>query len=287
MKGGFPVTKQKRALAVQDISCVGKCSLTVVLPILSAAGVETGVLPTSILSTHTGGFGKPNFRDLTGDIAPITAHWKSFGLTFDALYTGYLGSAEQVELMLTLFSDFGGGALKLVDPVMADHGKLYSGFSADFPAEMARLCEKADLIVPNFTEAALLLGEPYVEGPYTRDYAEGLILRLAHRFPGSIVLTGVQFDEENLGAATYDRADGTVSFAFAPRVPGHFHGTGDIFAASLLSALLADRPLAEAARIAANFTARSIALSDHTRESKYGVRFEAALPSLMEELSLL
>lgn len=288
MKGGLPMMKQKRALVVQDISCVGKCSLTVVLPILSAAGVETSVLPTSILSTHTGGFGKPTFRDLTADIPAITAHWKSFGLTFDAIGTGYLGSAEQVEQMLTLFDEFGADALKLVDPVMADHGKLYSGFTSDFPAEMAKLCEKADLIVPNFTEAALLLGEDYVAGPYTREYAEGLILRLANRFPGSsIVLTGVQFDEENLGAATYGRASGLVSFVFSPRVPGHFHGTGDIFAAALLSALLAGKTLPEAAQIAADFTARSIALSDHSRESKYGVRFEAALPALMVELSLL
>jgi pyridoxine kinase len=281
------MTKQKRALAVQDISCVGKCSLTVALPILSAAGVETSILPTSILSTHTGGFGKPTFRDLTGDILPIAEHWKSFGLTFDALCTGYLGSAEQVEQMLTLFDEFGASALKLVDPVMADHGKLYSGFTSDFPAEMAKLCEKADLIVPNFTEAALLLGEDYVEPPYTKEYAEGLIRRLAERFPGSIVLTGVQFDGETLGATTFDRATGQVSFVFAPRVPGQFHGTGDIFAAALLSAMLADKPLPEAAQIAANFTARSIALSDRNRESKYGVRFEAALPSLMEELSLL
>jgi len=278
--------RQKRALAVQDISCVGKCSLTVVLPVLAAAGVETSVLPTSILSTHTGGFGKPFFRDLTGDIAAIIAHWKSFGLTFDAVCAGYLGSKEQIELMLTLFDDFE-GAYRVVDPVMADHGKLYSGFSEDFPAEMAKLCEKADLILPNFTEAALLLNEPFKEGPYTREYAEGLLRRLAVRFPGSVVLTGVHFDENTLGAAAFDRRSGEITFAFAPRVPGHYHGTGDLFAASVISALLAEKKLGEAAQIAADFTARSISLSDRGREEKYGVRFEAALPGLMRDLGLV
>jgi pyridoxine kinase len=278
--------KQKRALTVQDISCVGKCSLTVVLPVLSAAGVETSVLPTSILSTHTGGFGKPYFRDLTKDIPPVVTHWKSFGMDFDAIGTGYLGSKEQVELMLSLFDDFG-GAFKVVDPVMADHGKLYSGFSEDFPAEMAKLCEKADLILPNFTEAALLLGEPFKEGPYTKEYAEGILMRLAERFPGSVVLTGVHFDENMLGSAAFDRKRGEISFTFAPRIPGHYHGTGDLFAASLLAALLAGKTLGEASQISADFIVRSISLSDPEREEKYGVRFEAALPGLMKDLGLV
>ena len=281
------VTMDKRVLTIQDISCVGQCSLTVALPIISACGIETAVLPSSVLSTHTAGFSGYTFRDLTQDMEPILAHWNKEAIKFDAFYTGYVSKA-QIPLILKIMEETAHpGALRIVDPVMADNGRLYTGFDADFPAEMAKLCRQADLIVPNFTEAALLLGEEYVEGPYTREYAEGLIRRLADRFPGSIVLTGVQFDEENLGAAVFDRASEAVTFVFAPRVPGRFHGTGDIFAAALLSALLAGKTLPEAAQIAANFTARSIALSDHNRESKYGVRFEAALPSLMEALSLL
>lgn len=276
---------QKRALAVHDISCVGKCSLTIALPILSAAGIETSVLPTSILSTHTGGFGKPVFHDLTEELAPIADHWKSFGMTFDSIYTGYLGSTEQVARVLSLFDDFGAGALKLVDPVMADNGKLYSGFPDDFPKEMQKLCARADVIVPNLTEAALLLDEPYVSGPYTEEYITGLLSRLADRYPGSIVLTGVHFDDTNLGAVAYDRTSASV--ALAPRIPGHFHGTGDIFASVLLSALLTGKELGEAMQIAVGFTAESIRLTDPERDRRFGVRFEAALPSLMHELNLL
>lgn len=281
------MTAPKRALAVHDISCVGKCSMTVALPVLSAAGVETSVLPTSVLSTHTGGFGTPTFRDLTADIAPIAEHWQSFGMTFAALYTGYLGSSAQVAQMLTLFDRFGCNALKVVDPVMGDNGKLYGGFSADFPAEMKKLCARSDVMVPNFTEATLLLGEPYVAGPYTRDYVDGLLRRLAREFPVSIVLTGVHFDDAELGAAVYDRTCGEISYILAPRIPGHFHGTGDLFASALTAALLAGKSLCDAAAIAANFTAESIRLTDPDRERRYGVRFEAALPALMKSLNLI
>ena len=277
----------KKALAIHDISCVGKCSLTVALPILSAAGVETSVLPTSVLSTHTGGFEGFTFHDLTPEIGPITAHWKSLGLTFDAIYTGYLGSKEQVALMLDIFDAFGGGALKLVDPVMADNGKLYGGFPADFPMEMRRLCAKADVIVPNFTEAALMLGEPYVEGPYTKEYIEGLLCRLRAVCGGKIVLTGVHFDENEVGAACYDLETDAVNYAMAKRIPGYFHGTGDVFGSALLAALLDGKSLAESAQIAASFTADSIQKSDPSREKKYGVAFERALPGLMKSLGLL
>ncbi len=281
------MTKQKTALAVHDISCVGKCSLTVALPILSAAGVETAVLPTSILSTHTGGFEGYTFHDLTGQIGPITDHWSSLGLTFDALYTGYLGSREQIALMLDLFGRFGKGALKLVDPVMADNGVLYGGFPSDFPQEMRRLCAQADVIVPNFTEAALMLGEAYVEGPYTKDYIEGLLRRLTAVCPGQIVLTGAYFDDSAVGAASLDPRTGEVSYALAPRIPGYFHGTGDVFGSALLAALLAGKSLGASAQIAADFTADSIRKSDPDREKKYGVRFEAALPGLMKALGIL
>lgn len=277
----------KTALAIHDISCVGKCSLTVALPILSAAGVETSVLPTAVLSTHTGGFEGFTVHDLTGEIAPITAHWRALGLRFDAIYTGYLGSKEQIGLMKEIFSSLGESSLKLVDPVMADNGVLYGGFPADFPMEMKGLCATADVIVPNFTEAALMLGEPYVEGPYTRDYVEGLLRRLRTVCPGKIVLTGVFFDESAVGAACYNPETDTVDYALARRIPGYFHGTGDVFGSALLAALLAGRALGESAQIAADFTCDSIAKSDTGREKKYGVAFERALPGLMKNLGLL
>ena len=164
----------KRIITVQDISCVGKCSLTVALPVISAMGVEACVLPTAVLSTHTA-FKGFTFRDLTSDISKITEHWKQEKIGFDAIYTGYLGSFEQIKLMQELIKDFGGGGTRvIVDPCMADNGALYSGFTQDFAFAMAGLCSKADVIVPNLTEASYMLGLPYVEAGYTKDYIEEL-----------------------------------------------------------------------------------------------------------------
>jgi pyridoxine kinase len=154
--------KQKRIAAIHDISCVGRCSLTVALPILSAAGIDTGILPTAVLSTHTGGFENFTYRDLTEDITPIASHWKSLDLKFDALYSGFLGSYEQIDLVSNLFELFKDqDTLILVDPVMADNGEFYSVYSPEMAKGMARLCQKADIIVPNLTEAAFMLDEPY------------------------------------------------------------------------------------------------------------------------------
>ena len=280
--------RQKRALAVHDISCVGKCSLTVALPVLSAAGIETSVLPTSVLSTHTGGFEGYTFRDLTEDISPIAKHWESLGIQFDAIYTGYLGSREQIELIGFLFDRFASEeTLILVDPVMADNGALYPGFDADFPAGMAALCKRAGVICPNITEAAMMLGEPYQEGPYTETYIQELLKRLGDAFESKVVLTGVHFDQQHLGAAGYDTATGKISYAMEKLVPGYYHGTGDIFGSGLLSALLSDLSLEEAIQIAVAFTVASINLTDADREPRYGVRFEAALPGLMRNLKLI
>lgn len=279
--------KQKNVLAIHDISCVGKCSLTVALPILSAAGIETSVLPTSVLSTHTGGFNGWTFHDLTSEVGPITRHWASLGLQFDGIYTGYLGSKEQVTLIEGIFDTFGRQALKVVDPVMGDNGALYGGFSADFPREMKRLCARADVIVPNFTEASLMLGEPYREGPYTKSYVEDILHKLSSICPGKVVLTGVRFDDEQLGAATLDAAAGRIEYAQAPYIPGFFHGTGDIFASALTSALLRGRGLGESAQIAADFTVAAIRGSDMSRDQKYGVNFEGALPGLMKALGII
>ena len=153
------LTKMKRILSIQDISCVGKCSLTVALPIISAFGIEAGILPTATLSTHTA-FQGFTFRDLTDDIEPIAKHWEEQNIEFDALYTGYLGSKRQIDLVLDLFKRFGEGKLKFVDPAMGDNGKLYVGFDRDFAHEMAKLCAAADIIVPNLTEACFMLDKP-------------------------------------------------------------------------------------------------------------------------------
>jgi len=275
---------QKRVAAIHDISCFGRCSLTVALPVLSAAGIETSVIPTAVLSTHTGGFEGYTFRDLTDDILPIAQHWKSLGLRFDAVYTGFLGSFEQLDIVSKVIEGLRDeGTLVLVDPVMADNGRLYALFPENFPMGMRVLCARADVIVPNITEAALLTGQPYREGPYEPAYIEGLLSRLAGLGAGRAVLTGVYFDDKQLGAAVYDGK--RVEYAMAGRVPGFYHGTGDVFGSALLAALLTEHPLAESAQIAAEFTADSIR---RTREAatdiRFGVNFEAGLAELAARL---
>lgn len=280
--------KQNRVMAVHDISCFGKCSLTVALPVLSAAGVEVSVIPTAVLSTHTGGFTGFTYRDLTEDIPKIAQHWKTLNLDFDGIYTGFLGSFEQIHLVSELFDDFKGkDTLILVDPVMADNGELYKSFGPEFPQEMVKLCRKADVIVPNMTEAALLLNEPYRAGPYSKAYIDGLLEKLSGFGPQQIVLTGVYFDEGNLGAAAYDKKTGEISYVLSSRIEGSYHGTGDVFASALLSAMLNGFPLSKAVRVAVNFTAGSIARTKEAKtDVRFGVNFEAGIPQFIHELGL-
>ncbi len=281
--------RQKRVAAIHDISCFGKCSLTVALPIISATGIEVSVIPTAVLSTHTGGFAGFTYRDLTEDIQPIVSHWDSLGIEFDALYTGFLGSFEQISIVSDIFDLYKKqGSLLVVDPVMGDNGSLYQVFDQDFPAGMRRLCEKADIIVPNITEALLLLGEPYEEGPYTKDYVESLLNKLADLGSPRVVLTGVYFSAEKLGAASLDKKTNTISYALSDRIEGSYHGTGDVYASALLSAILNGAPLARAIKIAVDFTVGSIARTRkaHT-DVRYGVNFEAGLLSLAQELAVL
>ena len=279
--------RQKRALAIHDISGFGRCSLTVALPILSAAGIECSCLPTAVLSTHTGGFTGYTYRDLTADILPMAEHWQSLGLPFDALYTGYLGSAEQVELMIRLFDMLSGlDTVRLVDPAMADHGRLYPGFPDDFPQQMKRLCARADVIIPNITEATLMLGRPYREGPFDEDYVAQILQELAAIGPRKVVLTGVFFNDRDLGTACWD--DGVISYAFAPRIEGQYHGSGDVWGSAFLAALLSGQDLTAASQTACSYTSDSV---EATRlsgsDNRFGLRFEATLPGLMKSLGLI
>ncbi|KAA6301847.1 MAG: Pyridoxine kinase [Candidatus Ordinivivax streblomastigis] len=279
----------KRVVAIHDISGFGKCSLTVALPIISAAGIETTVLPTAVLSTHTGGFTGFIYRDLTEDIALIAQHWKSLDIQFDAIYTGFLGSFEQLDLVTRFFENFKTqDNLILVDPVMADNGELYKIFPQEFPAGMRKLCAKADIIVPNLTEAALLLGESYHPGPYTKEYIAGILQKLSAIGPKKVVLTGVFFNEDELGAAAYDAVTGEISYTFEKRVPGYYHGTGDVFGSALLSALLNDVDLKEAAAVAVRFTTSAIRKTAAAgTDLRFGVHFEQSLPELLRELKLV
>lgn len=282
-------THQKRVAAIHDLSGFGKCSLTVALPILSAAGIETSALPTAILSTHTGGISGYTYHDLTEDMRPVMKHWKSLDIKFDAIYTGFLGSFEQLDIVKEFFDAFRQeDNLILVDPVMGDNGELYTVFTHEFAAGMRMLCQKADIIVPNLTEAALLLDEPFHPGPYTHAYIESLLRKLGALGPQKVVLTGVYFKEDELGAATYDRTTDTIDYVFTQKIPGYYHGTGDVFASSLLSALLNDFSLIDAAAIAVHFTTDSIRRTYKAKtDYRFGVNFEQSFPDFLKELKLV
>lgn len=270
--------KPLRVLTVQDLSCVGQCSLTVALPILSACALETAVLPTALLSTHTGGFRGYTFHDLTGEMPEILSHWRSEGLRFDAVYTGYLGNAAQAELVRALPDTLAApGAPVIVDPAMADNGRLYAGFDEPFVQAMKALCGRADYLLPNLTEACLLTGTPY-RAVYDGAYITELLARLRETFPAAIVLTGIGGHAGETGVAVSSRTE--TSRYRHRRIPRACHGTGDVFASVFTGALLRGLPPYRAARAAADFT---LACIEGTEPSHwYGVRFEPLLPKLRE-----
>lgn len=275
----------KRIVSIQDISCLGKCSLTVALPIISAMGVECSIVPTAVLSTHTM-FQNFTCKDLTDQIGPIADHWESENIVFDAIYTGYLASKEQIGDVCAFFDTFKTkDNLIVVDPVMADNGKLYPAFGPDFPAEMAKVCAKADLIVPNLTEASLLTGLPY-RTEYDEEYIREMLQALAKLGPRYVALTGVSFEKGRLGVMYYDREKNEYGSYFAEHLPASFHGTGDVFASTCVGALMRGLPLGDALALAADYTVECIRLTLASPEAKwYGVEFESAIPYLVGRLS--
>lgn len=279
---------QKRVAAIHDISCIGKCSLTVALPIISAAGIETSVIPTAVLSTHTGGFTGYTFKDLTDEINPIVAHWKTLGIKFDAIYTGYLGSFQQLELISNIFAELKSReTMIIVDPVMADNGLLYASFPDNFPKGMSALAAKADVVIPNITEACLMLGEEYVAEGYSQQYIQRLLTGMADLGAKKVVLTGVEYEKGKLGASTFDKKTGETGYLCSEKIEGYYHGTGDIFGSALVSALLNGFSLNDSVQISINLTVNSIALTKEAgTDRKYGVNFEQSLPKFMKELRL-
>ncbi len=278
---------QKRVAAIHDISCFGKCSLTVALPLLSAAGIEACPIPTAVLSTHTGGFSGYTYRDLSEDLLPIAAHLQTLNLRFDAIYTGFLGSERQIDIILEILKMLTSKeTFLLVDPVMADHGELYPCFCEGFPAKMRKLCSAADLVVPNMTEAALLLGTPYKKGPHTPEYVRLLLEGLCALGPNAAVITGVLYDDEHYGAAAINSA-GEVYNALRKRIPGIYYGTGDIFASVLLCAFMNDICLNSALELAVEFTTECAKRTfDAGTDTRFGVNFEVGIPKLLNSLNL-
>lgn len=270
----------KRAVTIQDISCFGKCSITVALPIISAIGVECAIIPTAVLSTHTGGFSGYTFRDLSSDIPKIAEHWKKEKLTFDGVYTGYLGSPEQAEMITNFIDDFEPG-LVFVDPAMADNGVLYSGFDERIVAAMRELCKKADIIVPNITEATLLLGEEYKKpGEYDEKYIHRILKGLAEMGTPKTAITGVRYNDNKQGIVTFDSRNNEFIEYFGENLPIQCHGTGDVFASTMFASLLRGKSILESEKIAVEFTVKCIKHTMGDDSHWYGVNFEECIPDL-------
>lgn len=272
----------KRILTIQDVSCLGQCSLTVALPILSACGHETCIIPSAVLSTHTGEFKGYTFRDLSEDIPLIRKHWEKEKISFDAIYTGYLGSAREVNYVLDIFESLlQPNGLIVVDPAMGDNGRLYAGFDTEYVEAMKKLCAKADVLIPNITEAALLTGIEYKE-EYDREYIERLIEALKKLGAQRVVLTGVGFDVEHTGVFVSNENESR--YYMHNKIPRMCHGTGDIFASAFTGAYLREKNIFDSAKIAADFTFKSIENTMDDPEHWYGVKFETVLPELIGKL---
>ncbi len=271
----------KRVLTIQDISCLGKCSLTIALPVLSALGAETVILPTAVLSTHTM-FRNFTCKDLSDQIEPIADHWKSEGVTFDAIYTGYLGTTSQIDQIRKLFKSFRDQNTKIiVDPVMADNGKLYPAFDMDYVRKNTELCAEADIIVPNITEAALMTGMDYRE-EYDEVYIKELLSRLNALGANVSVLTGISLEQGKTGVMGYERETGEYYVYQNRRIDAAYHGTGDLFSSTCVGEILKGRSWQDAMRIAADYTAHTIEVTlENPDKPWYGVDFEATIPDLI------
>ena len=271
----------KRILSVQDISCVGQCSMTVALPILSACGHETCILPAAILSTHTGGFGKPAVHGLGDFMDRAVSHWQEIGITFDLIYVGYLGSVAAVKTAVHVVDTMlAPGGITVVDPAMADHGKRYSGLSDEYESAMFELCEKADVMIPNLTEAYMMAGLPYREESTWEN-----IHSLLEKLPGrNVLLTGVGFSPDQTGFAL--RSGDRVQFYHHPKIGKAYSGTGDIFASVFCGALASGKEMYDAATVAAQFVMKSVEITASCPAHWYGVKFEQLLPELAAMQSL-
>ncbi|MDY4832096.1 MAG: pyridoxamine kinase [Treponema sp.] len=292
----------KRVLTVQDISCVGKCSLTAAIPVISAMGIEVCPLPTAILSNHTA-FSSFSFLDLTDKIPEILNEWKKQGFHFDAIYTGYLGSIKQIDLVHKILDEFAqNDTLVVIDPCMADNGKLYTGFSQDFVNQMAKLCGRANVILPNMTEACFLVNQDYDFLVQTNENITKIMAKLLLLGAEQVILKGVEFSKEKIGVAYYSQKNNNDSrnligksiiensiddmkIYFHHRYDENFHGTGDLFASVVTGALVLKKELKEAVEIACDFIQESIECTlSNPNYNWYGVEFESALKNLPQRL---
>lgn len=281
-KKGEPSMAYKRILTIQDISCFGQCSLTVALPVLSACGHEATILPSAVLSTHTGGFTGFTVRDLTDDVPAISNHWQKENIRFDAVYTGYLGSMKQIGYVADIFRAFGKDGCKIVvDPAMADHGNLYYGFDEAYARSMGQLCGMADVILPNITEACFMTGHPYQE-VYDEAYVRQVLDKLHGLGAKCVVLTGVGYTPDTTGVLISE--GGKTSYYCHQKLVRSYHGTGDIFSSAFVGAWMQGKTMEEAAKIAADYVVASIRATLEDDSHWYGVKFEAVMGNLVDAL---
>lgn len=276
--------KTSRVAVINDISGFGKCAAAISLPVLSATGAEVSVLPTALLSTHTGGFKGYTYKDLTEEMRGISAHWQKLGLKFDAVYSGYLANTEQIDIALELLDSLKSkNGIAVVDPTMGDNGRLYSGFKSDFAEKMLQLCCKADIILPNLTEAALLLGEKYPAKPHSENVVKNMAQKLWRKTGATVVVTGVEMEENNVSTIVYD---GEYFCYTTDKIQGHYHGTGDVFASTFVGSLMVDESdVKKAVKLAADFTKECVwATMNAGDEPKFGLKFEQCLPNLIEAM---
>lgn len=272
----------KKLVSVQDISCFGQCSLTVALPILSAYGIETAILPSGILSTHTGGFTDFTYHDLTDEMPGIVKHWMKERITFDAIYTGYIGDARQFELIKNMRTLLNKDGLLIVDPAMADRGRLYSALDNSIVEGMKQLVREADVIMPNLTEASFLLDREYQE-EYSQDEIMDMLKKLADMGPSTVIITGVSYDPALIGAVAYNSKTNAHLEYFVTRQQDCYHGTGDVFASVLIADMLNGKCLHDSVKDACEFVVDAIKATPDDGSHPYGVRFEQVLADRMSK----
>lgn len=271
-----------KILTIQDVSCVGQCSLTVALPILSACGIETCILPSAVLSTHTA-FKNFTCRDLTDDMPVISEYWQKENIQFDAFYTGYLGSEKQINFVTDIFRKHGRpDSMTFVDPAMADNGKLYPAFDKAYADAMKPLCFHADVMLPNLTEACLLTDTPYQES-YDEAYISEMIRKMHNAGAKQIILTGISYTPETTGVVIADQNQ--IQYYQHKKLSQGSHGTGDVYASAFIGAYLHGQDAFAAARTAADYTVKCIENTLDDASHWYGVKFETALPELITQLS--
>ena len=276
-----------KILTIQDISCYGQCSITVALPVVSAFGIETAILPSAVLSTHTSGFTDYTVRDLTEDLPLIQKHWESEGIDFDAIYTGFIASIEQLDYIKDIIdSRLKSEGLTFVDPAMADHGEFYNGFDQEFADKMGELCKMGDYILPNTTEACFILHKEWKEH-FTKEEMIEMAKELSEFTKRYVILKGYENENNEMGMIVLDKKEDTIEIVYNDKIDYVSHGTGDVFASSFVGSTMVGKSPTSAAKIAGEFTKKAIEKTIGDENHKYGVKFEQVIPELYDLLDTL